>query len=511
MIAMREHVVQWVTASPLWATSSATPAVMKRPALLRFESDTFMEDLAGILAKDPATLMGLVAQPKRYGPTPIGEDESQWRALPDSTTLKLFQPVHGHFNLVTATLVCQLPGMPDRALEPARGDKVGFLLRRLDSSGTEMAWQTAQDGSKGWQPVSGSRLKFVADGEELLPMFPVPFNENKRRRRLLVGLIPTSSRETFQSAPTLPAGVTPEDARPEEFKMRVRAVLESFGPTPPFSSDPLVVPQQADGSMFLLLDFADFLKRNNLDVIDGSGFTAAAQDLRDTLASTDMIPGVKWLDALRFAWQNRHKINGEDVPLVNPYNLVNVSFPTAFLDQLESKVGLALDADPTPPAPGKPTLPKLDPEGGASYRVRCAYVRPTCKPPHADLVSEPTRPFQLAPFFDPDAPARPIRIPMPVDTSLAGLRKFGKSVAFMTSDKLRNQLSTIGKEILKGNLNTGASPPFGLGEICSFSLPIITLCAMILLIVFVIVLNIAFFWLPIFRICLPIPLISPKK
>ena len=109
-----------------------------------------------------------------------------------------------------------------------------------------------------------------------------------------------------------------EDARPEEFKMRVRAVLESFGPQPPdppFSSDPLVVPQQEDGSMFLLLDFADFLKRNNLDVIDGSRFTVAAQDLRNMLASTDMIPGVKWLDALRFAWQNRHKINGEDARL----------------------------------------------------------------------------------------------------------------------------------------------------------------------------------------------------
>ena len=141
--------------------------------------------------------------------------------------------------------------------------------------------------------------------------------------------------------------------------------------------------------------------------------------------------------------------------------------------------------------------------------VRCAYVRPNCKPPHADVVSAPTRPFQLAPFFDPDAPARPVRIPMPVDTSLAGLRKFDKSVAFMTSDKLRSQLSAIGKEILKGNLN--AATQFSLGEICSFSLPIITLCAMILLIVFVIVLNIAFFWLPIFRICLPIPLSSPKK
>ena len=99
---------------------------------------------------------------------------------------------------------------------------------------------------------------------------------------------------------------------------------------------------------------------------------------------------------------------------------------------------------------------------------------------------------------------------MPVDTSLTGLRKFTKNVAFMTSDKLRTQVSTISglKEILNGELKSGGK--FTLGEVCSFSLPIITLCAMIVLIIFVVLLNIVFFWLPIFRLCLPIPLSSKK-
>ena len=46
-------------------------------------------------------------------------------------------------------------------------------------------------------------------------------------------------------------------------------------------------------------------------------------------------------------------------------------------------------------------------------------ARGSTKPP---VVSDPTQPFQLAGFFDPDAPARPIRIALPIDTSPAGLR-----------------------------------------------------------------------------------------
>jgi hypothetical protein len=40
---------------------------------------------------------------------------------------------------------------------------------------------------------------------------------------------------------------------------------------------------------------------------------------------------------------------------------------------------------------------------------------------------------------------------------------------------------------------------------CTFSIPIITLCAFILLLVLVIVLNIVFWWIPFFKICLPVP------
>ena len=44
-----------------------------------------------------------------------------------------------------------------------------------------------------------------------------------------------------------------------------------------------------------------------------------------------------------------------------------------------------------------------------------------------------------------------------------------------------------------------------LGMICSFSIPIITICALIVLMIFLSLLNIIFWWLPFFRICFPFP------
>jgi len=46
--------------------------------------------------------------------------------------------------------------------------------------------------------------------------------------------------------------------------------------------------------------------------------------------------------------------------------------------------------------------------------------------------------------------------------------------------------------------------------VCSFSLPIITIVALILLIIFVKLLDIIFFWMPFFQICLPLPKFSAK-
>jgi hypothetical protein len=56
----------------------------------------------------------------------------------------------------------------------------------------------------------------------------------------------------------------------------------------------------------------------------------------------------------------------------------------------------------------------------------------------------------------------------------------------------------------------GDVPQLGIQWICSFSLPVITLVAMILLMIMISLLNIIFFWLPWVRICLPFPSIKKE-
>ena len=54
-----------------------------------------------------------------------------------------------------------------------------------------------------------------------------------------------------------------------------------------------------------------------------------------------------------------------------------------------------------------------------------------------------------------------------------------------------------------GNIPKEKEPGFNLGMICSLSIPIITICALILLMIIVSLLNIVFWWLPFFKICFP--------
>jgi len=72
--------------------------------------------------------------------------------------------------------------------------------------------------------------------------------------------------------------------------------------------------------------------------------------------------------------------------------------------------------------------------------MRCVYVRCDCGPQNVAVLSTSSQRFQMANFFDPDAPARPIRITLPLDTTPAGMRKHSKNTAFMISDVLCGQI-----------------------------------------------------------------------
>ena len=203
------------------------------------------------------------------------------------------------------------------------------------------------------------------------------------------------------------------------------------------------------------------------------------------------------------------------------------------LEQLAKLIEAALPTQSQGDAPNilLAAKPVMDMRQGW-FIIRCVFERPQCGPLDPPLLSDPTEPFQMAGFFDPDAPARPIRIALPLDTTPAGLRKFDKNTAFMISDVLCGQIDRM-KSLSLGDLVRSVLPwPFHkdlsdsvpdkgpcksddpsltAGMICSFSLPIITICALILLMIIVTLFDMIFRWIPYFLTCFQLPGFKAKE
>ena len=208
--------------------------------------------------------------------------------------------------------------------------------------------------------------------------------------------------------------------------------------------------------------------------------------------------------------------------------------PGAMLDAVAVLFGLALQAQVAEAAPPLPHAMKLrdmavktagDP---GNFVIRMVHLNADCGPLHPPTLSAESAIFQLGSFFDPDAPLRPLTITLPSDTSPAGLRKHGRGTAFVLSDMLCGQvqrakglgLVDLIRHVLPFPLHKdldvgdGAGCKAGsgmeIGMICSISIPIITLCALILLMIMVSLLDFIFRWVPWFIACFPVPKLKGK-
>jgi hypothetical protein len=162
------------------------------------------------------------------------------------------------------------------------------------------------------------------------------------------------------------------------------------------------------------------------------------------------------------------------------------------------------------------------------FVIRMVHINADCGPLHPPTLSAPSAQFRLASFFDPEAPVRPITITLPADTSPAGLRKHGRGTAFVMSDLLCGQVQRakglgfidlvlqvlpwpFHKDVDIGTGGGCKNNNLEIGMICSLSIPIITLCALILLIIIVTLLDFIFRWLPWFIACFPVPKLKGKS
>ena len=695
------HDVGWLTPCPMWKSlgdlrETVARERFVRPAILRFADDSFMDELMDVLAYEPARLPEWRAQYETWEQPMRTPVRGERPALPEPTSalstrlfrearrrqasaatrtvdsaadsaggddeparaLKLYQPVHKRFYLVSASLVCRQPGLPNRHINRGRQEQVGFVMRRVESplepSGQpsddpaqwkESAFVPTQAGGQ-WQPVATSSpqgANRVLPGEERLPMFGTSFADTGgQRRQLFHGLIPVGRREAYLAAGTS-ASTTAEgaDGADEAERLDPRVMLFQLQVTGPwhqlvfqalddgerstmapegrlsqieldYENDggvpgELIEPNVArdaiqTASWYILLDFARFLRRHlqpiwraltdaderaALDPVrEGPLMLRLQQTVLEPTLAAELTAGSTYpagavqptlLDALQRIAESENADGEIEVetlleevvdpldrtqagdwprflfPLADPrasgpfpFRVAGVDFSghasgriatlqavTAALEELDLLIEDALPpVETSPPAP-ELALPAASSASSSStwYAIRCVYERPNCRGRVPTVVSEPTRLFEMASFFDPEAPARPARIPMPLDISPAGLRKFSKGTTLMISDMLCGQLKRIRKFSLgdlvlsvlpwpfhkdlpnpvasPGDCQTSSGASFGM--FCSLSIPIVTLCALILLIVMVQLFDLFFRWVPFLFVCLPIPGLKGKK
>ena len=544
----------WRTAPPLWRSVGAG-IDFERPAILRFAGDDFMEQLQAVLAAGGANLGDLVAADETWREPKAGLAAAAASPGP----VRLYQPVHGRFYLLSAGLVCARYLFPDKRIDAGQGHSVFFVLRQLrparpgvavdtgdPSTYIEWAWVPA-DNAGAWTlaPAVG-----LAGAEQRQPLFALAYQDGSTPRRLLAGLLPVSARELLEAGP--PRLPEPDDTSDDPMGAvsdprlgSLTAVVAGLQALRSAAGLPrLPIGQLQESLFFALVELAQFLQDNLKPVWDEMPQLPGQRNLLDLLqAQNGFRLGRTWLGALKMAAAvgpgaaagggapnpvtglgaaairraiDSIKIepslpgNGVDPPETT---LLKVDPPETTLFKM---VAAALPAPVAGSAAGAETAePRAvraaaaqavaAPAGGFLYVARCVFERPRCPEPERLRISRPSRPFVLAPFYDPDAPYRPARIPTPVDTSLEGLRKHPKSVAVTISKQLREQMERI-EGIRLSDLDSGGIPAghaASFGMVCQLSIPIITICALILLMIIVGLLNIVFFWLPFFKICLP--------
>ena len=689
---MANEQVQWAAPSPLWPIAAGTSDIalrrnaLRKPVILRFAADTFMDDFVNLLETDPSRMHEFVATPETWrGPTPepaparpaplfarklsrLGLAAAKKKGLVPAPSgkgvsslltintavlpkkLKLYQPAHQRYYLIASSLVCGRAGLPDRAIDAGRQERVSYVVRRMFPPGQlninvalppfdpatweEYAFVSTATGNR-WQRIpkqTQAEAGVLVDGEDQLPLFAMNFAEDEgRQRRVVAGLIPVGKREAYMGAgmkqqPGDPQPVVEpqpvSDPRMILFWSQVtepwKKLLEQAAngaqmnkgskiPDDPNAPPPMPVNLNADntantvqtmreqiqtGSWYILLDFANLLAEQSPRVwrllkgeappagepafnaaetalvtaitnasfgltnpqkdafVKGTAYstTAIKSSLKDALLAVKTGSIEANLEAVKTSF-DRKRLSLDPLwpnflfPLADPLlpdpvpnlPITEAADDTALerqrkrLDAFAKKIEEALPATPAAEVPSKPLVSQqpMDMREGW-FTIRCVFTRPQCGPIDPPLLSEPTAPFQMASFFDPDAPARPIRIALPLDTSPAGLRKFDKNTAFMISDMLCGQidrlkglsLADLVLSVLPWPLHKDLSVPDGgpcksdagleVGMICSLSIPIITICALLLLMIIVSLLDMIFRWIPFFLFCFPIPKLKAK-
>jgi hypothetical protein len=476
--------------------------------------------------------------------SPEGRAETRRSVAADrdgQRVLRLFQPVHRVFHLSVLELVCR-PHVAERA-NPGRIVGSGLVVRRIaqrrDANGKPLppdlnlppeqqpveGWMKDGDRVRGWMRLDGRRdqdpdpkhrrpplragnaavtaklrqpdLEWDRWAEAHSPLFVAPPEACEAAgATLLYGVVPTTSGELTEAA------LEPPQVDDAGLVAMIPPFLQPGAHSLPATLKPDRLPEKEADQAAFLDAVRDVSLLRGLDAFDGS---PEAKRLLAVLDRIEVRAGPTVVGRLGTVLAAAARAF-EDENAKGPGFAASWTVPAgeAFRRDLKEALRALLNRKLDALTAGVGRFERR----GALYQVRAFARVKRCDACPPDLVwSAPSAPFAIVPWYE-DGGGAPVKVQLP-SAKLADLSKLKPNVAFEVPSSVQDLLGGMKvktpMEIQPGSLK------LGLDWICGFSIPLITLCAFIVLSIFLMLLNIIFWWLPFIKICIPIPTASRSE
>lgn len=481
-------------------------------------------------------------------------DWQQEDRLPDApNVLKLRRPVHRTFYVMAWEASCKVAGSPAVAAEKIAS--AGFVLRSGDPQAPQ-GFQIVRGKPQGWAAVDPNADPDVArqikalglvpqsatpnpgyTGEETFPLHPFPVQDGSTPHTLLFGYLPIGGGDYVPATPPPPPQDT-GDSMLADLPWPFGLAGYSNGPPSIYTSDQQITGGQIINAMAALLrvllgryQLADPTAWNDpqnaqfVSILNGLSFYAdpssalTGSDLRNWAAANPIAGSTLGAVLQDYASSGTAQTLLATLMNTDPASTTPIALPPSqYLQaggsnllvaenaaaQMRLALRLRLVQSLVASSSALP-IPKLTSGPTGRYFV-VPFVR-TVRPDGCERIwwGTASDPFAVAAAFDPDA-ARPSLIEMP---SLADAKKgSARGATFDLPPDLADLMNGLGSSSAVQSMWSGSGGPsagLGIRFICSFSLPVITICAMIMLSIIISLLNIFLGWMAWVKICLPVP------
>lgn len=470
----------------------------------------------------------------------------------------LLQPVQRTVHVAMVKLSCDSLNSP--RLDPTRILTAGLVIRRVgqqngvDQPDVVQAWTRNASGQFKWTKINSSeerqdpdpakrpQLKSgrpeldrqlaeltlsLAKTESYTPAFAAPPDTCATLGRTIVyALIPTASSEMSDAVP-----VTPPPYDPAVLAANLPTLLQAgshgaplpgqtvdyhwmsddfltamFPPSSPGPADGQPIQVNSNIRQFQMFSSALRLLKSALNAFDGSpsgNYILSILNRRNVTTTADLLSTQPMGDFYKFASERLLDYVPGDSTITDPTVVLPYSWDAlSEADQADLMNAFITTLQPKAQAVLTPTGRFQDPK--RHYRLRLFFriksEDPGCPP---KLVwSHYSKPFRIAAWYESGNQATPpVVLPDPADKNFLSNAK--PNCSFVVPPGLMNALQGTSMSGLMSG--AGGSAGITLNWICGFNIPIITICAFIVLSIFLILLNILFFWLPIVKICIPFP------